>query len=181
MKKILISAFILIILITFFLTHCGIEIGNVHIGKKLNLIVTQNENFEKSDFSTQHYSKSKLMVVNLWATWCNPCVGEIPELNEVMAEFKNDNVDFLSLSIDTDSIQLIKFLKKDKFKFTDITFKNLQYTTAILNTLEGRKSDEKITSQSVPITYLVKNKKVVSRIDGTIDKNELIAMIRKYK
>lgn len=181
MKKFIISFLVIIVVLIFLVLHYGVQIGNVTIGKQVELKTHQDKNFEESDFYKNNYSKNKLCVVNLWATWCVPCVGEIPELNEVKEIFKKDSISFLSLSIDNDSIKLIKFLSKDKFKFRDITLENLKYRTAILNTLEGRKKDEYISSQSVPITYLIKNKKVISKIDGTIDKDELIALIRKNK
>lgn len=181
MKKrtiIILSVLIILIIILF---QFGIQIGNIRIGKQVDLKTKQELNFEKSKFYNDNYSKSNLCVVNLWATWCEPCLGEIPELNEVKEIFKKDSVSFLSLSVDNDSVKLIKFLRKDKFKFKDITIENLKYRTAILNILEGRKRDEYISGQSLPITYLLKNKKVISRIDGTISKTELIDLIRKNK
>ena len=88
---------------------------------------------------------------------------------------------FRSLSIDNDSIKLVKFLSKGRFNFTDVTMDNLKYRNAILNTLEGEKADNVITSQSVPITYLIKNNKVVAKIDGTVEKQELLDLIEKNK
>lgn len=105
----------------------------------------------------------------------------MPILNEVQKKYSNSNIHFISLSVDNDSIKLVRFLEKKKFNFKDITIENLKYRNAILNTLEGEKSDKWISSHSVPITYLIKNKKVLKKIDGTIEKEELIKLIENNK
>ena len=181
MKKFLIGLLVFILLIIVAATQFGIQIGNVRIGKQMDLKIKQSINFEESNFYNVYYSSNKLTVLNLWATWCVPCVEEIPDLNAIKNNFKDDSLNFISLSVDTDSVRLVKFLNKDKFKFTDVTMTNLKYRNAILNTLQGKKAAAFIPSQSVPITYLIKNKKVVAKIDGTIDKQELIALIEKNK
>lgn len=181
MKKkslIVLSIFILII---FLLFQFGIQIGNVRIGKQVDLKTKQNYNFKTSDFYKTYYSSSNITVLNLWATWCEPCIEEMPSLNDVKQKYEKDSINFISISIDKDSIKMINFNKKGKFKFEDITIKNLEFRNAILNTLENRKPDKWISSNSVPITYIIKNKKVLKKIDGTIGKDELINLIEKYK
>ena len=44
--------------------------------------------------------KGKLVVVDLWATWCAPCKAEIPSLEKLQEEFKHEAVAFVSISID---------------------------------------------------------------------------------
>ncbi len=42
-------------------------------------------------FNTADYS-GKIIVLNLWATWCPPCVSELPDFNSVASEYKDDVV-----------------------------------------------------------------------------------------
>lgn len=77
-----------------------------------------------------HLETDKIICVNLWATWCGPCIKEMPMLNRIKEEYALKKIEFLSLSVDTDSIKLKEFLKTDKFHFKDITFENLEYRTA---------------------------------------------------
>lgn len=181
MKRKLLVFLMAFFLIIILLTQFGIDIGGVRIGKQMDLKTHQDKNFEKSNFYKEYYSKDKLTVLNLWATWCVPCVEEMPDLNSIKTKYKNDSFNFISLSVDNDSIKLIKFFNKDKFSFKDVTLINLKYRNAILNTLEGEKTDKWISSQSVPKTYLIKNNKVVAKIDGAIERQELIGLIEKYK
>ncbi|MEH6763061.1 MAG: TlpA disulfide reductase family protein [Aequorivita antarctica] len=44
--------------------------------------------------------KGKYVYIDVWATWCGPCLREIPALKEVEKDYHNKNVDFVSLSID---------------------------------------------------------------------------------
>lgn len=45
--------------------------------------------------------KGKLLVVNFWATWCPPCVEEMPELVELQKDFAANNVQVLGIGIDS--------------------------------------------------------------------------------
>ena len=44
--------------------------------------------------------KGKYVYVDVWATWCGPCLREIPSLKEVEKEFHGKNIEFVSLSVD---------------------------------------------------------------------------------
>jgi len=46
--------------------------------------------------------KGKVVYVDVWATWCGPCKREIPYLKEVEEEYHNENVAFVSISIDVE-------------------------------------------------------------------------------
>jgi thiol-disulfide isomerase/thioredoxin len=117
--------------------------------------------------------------LNIWATWCKPCIEEMPSLNNVASIYSKNQVNFLSLSIDDDSVKLNKFLNSKKFKFNDITFQNLTYKNAILNFLEGKKTDAYISMKSVPKTYVIKNRAIIHKFEGVVDTTYLKAIIEK--
>lgn len=41
-----------------------------------------------------------LTVIDFWATWCQPCVRSIPELNKLAEDYKDQGVNFVGISID---------------------------------------------------------------------------------
>lgn len=50
--------------------------------------------------------KGKILVVNFWATWCPPCVEEMPELTALQTELRDQNVQIIGIGIDSaDNIQ----------------------------------------------------------------------------
>lgn len=56
-------------------------------------------------------------VVNFWATWCQPCVKELPAFYEAAQKLKGEKVKFIMVSLDfkkTIDSKLIPFLSKNK-------------------------------------------------------------------
>ena len=42
--------------------------------------------------------RGKVIFLNFWATWCMPCVAELPSINKLYAELKDENIEFLLIS-----------------------------------------------------------------------------------
>jgi thiol-disulfide isomerase/thioredoxin len=59
-------------------------------------------NFEnhKGGYTSLENLKGKYVYIDVWATWCGPCLREIPSLKEVEKEYHNNNIEFVSISID---------------------------------------------------------------------------------
>lgn len=58
---------------------------------------------EDADGHTQALSqwKGKSLVVNFWATWCAPCVAEMPELDKVQQQYAGRNVAIIGIGVET--------------------------------------------------------------------------------
>ena len=73
-----------------------------------------NNYFRLADFN------GKVMVINLWASWCGPCRREVPEYEEVRTQFLGRNVEFIGLTTEDPSAstqQVNKFVRQTGFGF----------------------------------------------------------------
>ena len=79
--------------------------------------VLQNIKFETMDGETLELSslKGKVVILNFWATWCGPCVGEIPDLNRIQADFANDVI-VVGITREPEEI-VSKFMTKNKMSY----------------------------------------------------------------
>ncbi len=68
---------------------------------------------------------SELLVVNLWATWCGPCLEELPYFERLARETKEGAVQFVGVSVDLKNqveSQVIPFLKKREMPYPSVVF-----------------------------------------------------------
>ena len=63
--------------------------------------------------------KGNVVLLNLWATWCGPCRGEMPHLNEMQDTYKSKNFEIIGLNTDDESVEDInKFADEMKLNYT---------------------------------------------------------------
>lgn len=77
---------------------------------KLNWLAKGNPspkfiNYKNYDGSTTSLDdlKGKYVYIDVWATWCGPCVKEIPFLKKVEKEYHDKNIEFVSISVDEEN------------------------------------------------------------------------------
>ena len=59
-------------------------------------------NYENNDGKTTSLDdfKGKYVYLDIWATWCGPCIAEIPSLKKIEKKYHNKNIEFVSISVD---------------------------------------------------------------------------------
>jgi len=55
--------------------------------------------------------RGQVVVLNFWATWCAPCVEEVPSLVEMQRRLKPKGVTVLAVSVDVDDIAYRQFVR----------------------------------------------------------------------
>jgi len=64
--------------------------------------------------------RGKVVVLNFWATWCPPCVDEMPSLVQLQQRFKDKGVVLIGVSLDVDGDAYHKFLKDHNIDFLTV-------------------------------------------------------------
>jgi thiol-disulfide isomerase/thioredoxin len=60
--------------------------------------------------------KGKILLVNFWATWCTPCVQEMPELSKIQSENKITNAQIIGIGVDS-AANIQEFSTKYKISY----------------------------------------------------------------
>ncbi len=110
---------------------------------------TVQASYKIQDLLKRISSEDTVYVVNFWATWCKPCVQELPALDSLHAKSKYSNTKVLLVCLDfKEELQnkVIPFLKK----------KNIQSDCVLLDEVNGNNYIDKISSSwtgAIPATY----------------------------
>lgn len=66
---------------------------------------------EKVDLSKY---QGKLLILNVWGTWCTPCIREIPQLIDLQKQLTGSNIEIVGVAVDKSVAGIPKFLAKHK-------------------------------------------------------------------
>lgn len=166
MKKI-----ILIVVILIGAIYVGSKFINFSGGHEKKSTVANSE-IKDSPFQKEYLDKSGVVVVNVWATWCKPCLSEMPLFEKLIAE--NNDVKFVFISIDEDEQKLKEYLSENKIN--DITFANKNYIKSIRSFLGSGG-----VLEVIPETFIIKNGKVVDKSVGGIEYQEFKNKLQSFK
>jgi thiol-disulfide isomerase/thioredoxin len=103
---------------------------------------------DKYDFSD---AKGKVVFLNIWATWCPPCVAEMPAIQELYNKYNGNNqIVFIMLS-NEDTQKVSNFIKKEGYTFpvyiNHYTIPEIFQTNSIPTTFVISKSGEIVINQ----------------------------------
>jgi len=103
-----------------------ISLGFISCKKEVVKETSKEKNLQVSSVKTYTYSElkpllekndGKTYIVNFWATWCAPCVKELPYFEKIKKEYDDKNVEVLLVSLDFPKQvekKLIPFINKRK-------------------------------------------------------------------
>ncbi|MDF2449785.1 MAG: TlpA family protein disulfide reductase [Bacteroidota bacterium] len=121
-----------------------------------------------------HNNSDTVYVVNFWATWCKPCVTELPDFEKLHKEYGRKKVKVLLVSMDFKeelSKKLKSFLEKNKFSAEII----------LLDEVNGNDFINQISTEwsgAIPATLFTRNNKQWTRFhEGKITYDLLTKMI----
>ena len=136
------------------------EVGDSAPG--FTLVTDDGRSVSESEFG------GKVLVLNFWATWCVPCVEELPSLNQFQKELASSGVVVLGVSVDRNEKAYRQFLKR-----AGVNFRTSRDPEANVSSRYG--------TFKYPETYVIdRNGKVVQKHIGPRDWMEpgLLAQIK---
>jgi thiol-disulfide isomerase/thioredoxin len=113
--------------------------------------------------------RGKILVVNFWASWCPPCVEEMPTLDKLQQEFSSQNVLFVGIGIDSPT-NIREFLKKTPVSYP-----------ILIGGLEGSNLSKQMGNSqgALPYTIIINTQgKATSSKLGKISEEELRKSIK---
>ena len=96
--------------------------------RQTNVVAKKKDNSIENDITFQDGNgklialndlKGKVVFINFWATWCPPCIEEMPSINELKAKFEgNENIVFLMVDVDGKHQKSQAFMDKRKYNLS---------------------------------------------------------------
>ena len=134
--------------------------------EKINFTNINNKIINLKEF------ENSLIIINFWATWCAPCIEEMPSLNRLQANPVFNNLKIIPINVGRDNIEKSKnFFKKLKINNLKIYFDN------------DVELSKKFLLRGLPTTVFVNKKgEEFARIIGFVnfDDNKIIKWLQKY-
>jgi len=112
--------------------------------------------------------QGKIQIINFWATWCPPCLKEIPEFIKLQAEYKDKNVQFIGIAIE-DQAAVEQYLKTTQ----------VNYPMLIAGD-EGISLSQQLGNivNAVPFTLIVNQQgQIIHRQPGELSNEKIIEII----
>jgi len=115
------------------------------------------KNLEDKDVSLSDYD-NKVLILNFWSLLCGPCIAEMPDLHKFKEEYKDRDLEVITLNCWGDEKNKIeKFLEKNKLTFEVLIDK-------------GDKISDLYNLKGIPATFILdKDKRVLKKVEGMYD------------
>ena len=144
-------------------TEIPVEKEKLPIFKGQNLV--DDKEIDLAKFS------GHVLIVDFWATWCPPCVKEIPDFVEMYNQYKDKGLTIVGISVDADQKDVEKFIKEHK-----MTYPIVMVSEEIKAAFE-KALDKPI--RGMPTTLVIDRKgKIVSLHEGYTEKEVFLKEIR---
>ena len=117
--------------------------------------------------------RGKIVYIDIWATWCGPCISEIPKLKEVTNHFKGKDVVFISICQDDTHERWIKMLDDKELKGVQLYAENKEDSFFTDYSLNGIPRFILLDRNGIIVSPNAKrpsNPELISELEGLLEK-----------
>jgi peroxiredoxin len=122
------------------------------LGKPLGELKFTSTKGEQIDISQY---KDKVVLVDFWATWCGPCINELPNVLDTYSKYHDDGFEIIGISLDSSRERLEKFIEENNMPWP-------QY-------FDGKRWENEISTgfgiRSIPSTFLLDGQGIVRHVN----------------
>ena len=127
--------------------------------QKLDLVGKAAPGFEVRDLDGKKLAlddyRSKVTLVDFWATWCGPCVAEMPNVRAVYDKYRSRGFEVLGISLDEDPEAVRAFLKEHKLPWRQIVSQGDKEKDIV----------QRYGVTTIPATFLIDGTGKIQRVD----------------
>jgi len=110
--------------------------------------------------------RGKVVLLDVWASWCGPCKQELPMLDDMAKRLRGDGVEVLAVSIDQERANLVKFLKARP-----------RWALTIAHDPKGAIADS-LAPEKMPTSYIIDREGIVRYVNSGFEPSDA-AVIEK--
>lgn len=163
---------LLIVLVAVLALGGGIAVRTFNAGTKPAPVASQLPEFTLPDLTGQPHAISewhgKIRIINFWATWCPPCLKEIPEFIKLQNQYGPQGLQFIGIAIDDE------FAIEDFIKTTPINYPNL------IGQEQGISLAEQLGNQAgaIPFSVIVDGQgQIIHRQQGELSSKQILDVV----
>ncbi len=116
---------------------------------------------EKNETISLDNYQGDFLLIDFWASWCGPCIKQIPKLSDLQNKYSNINFKILSISIDTDNKKWLNAIMREEMKWDNVIDIDNEYS-------------KKLNIKSIPKTFLINPNGEIIGIDMNDEEIEKI-------
>jgi thiol-disulfide isomerase/thioredoxin len=132
----------------------GTDLGALKHYAAEDLVDTAAPSFSLKQLRGEPYvleaHRGKVIVIDFWATWCGPCIMQLPHFQKLHDEFRNAPVEFLAVSVDRDTARVQPFVDSLQYSFTTL--------------YAARPVEEAYRVLLIPTTFIIDKKGIIRKI-----------------
>jgi thiol-disulfide isomerase/thioredoxin len=109
----------------------------------------------------------KVVLLDVWASWCGPCKQELPMLDDMAKRLRDDGVEILAVSVDQERANVVKFLKARP-----------RWALTIAHDPSGQIAD-RLAPEKMPTSYIIDRDGIIRYVNSGFEPSDAATIERR--